>query len=353
MISLPARYKPVKELAGGGMSETWQCIDTNLQRNVVVKSIKPGIAKAKLLDELGALSAIRSKHVVQVLDVIRDQHGEIFAFVEEFIDGTSLTADPVADPAKAMRMIYPIACGVADIHAHKRVHRDLKPDNMKVDGEGTLKVLDFGLAKPETSDGTSVLFYTPGFAAPEAFQKNAKGAHEYSYPIDVFAFGATALWLLNEGKLPPEFFTLPSTVPAGCFDFGKLPCGLAAPVSAILNATLAANPSERPTMREVRDMLMRHLLQDRHRMLLTLGGKDYWIDASKRSSTLEFAGSSITIHYDGLDFKATAVNGFIQINNKQAVIGTILTGAAVIVLNGTNGTRASITADVSHPEVMT
>lgn len=335
------------------MSDTWQCIDSNLQRSVVVKSIKPGIAKAKLLDELSALSAIRSKHVVQVLDVVRDQDGEICGFVEEFIEGTSLTADPVADPGTAMRLVYPIACGIADVHAHKRVHRDLKPDNMKIDGEGTLKVFDFGLAKPETSDGTSVLYYSPGFTAPEAFQKNAKGAHEYSYPIDVFAFGATALWLLNEGKLPPEFYNLPPTVPAGCFDFSTLPCGLAGPVSALLNETLAVDPSQRPPMNAVRDMLMRHLLQDRHRMLLTLGGKDYWIDASKRSSTLDFAGSSITIHYDGLDFKATTVTGLIQINNKPAVVGTILSGAAVIVLNGTNGVRASITADVSHPEVMT
>lgn len=335
------------------MSDTWQCTDTNLQRSVVVKSIKPGIAKAKLLDELSALSAIRSKHVVQVLDVIRDPNGEICGFVEEFIDGTDLTAVPVTDPATAMRMIYPIACGVADVHAHKRVHRDLKPDNMKVDNEGTLKVFDFGLAKPETSDGTSVLYYTPGFTAPEAFQKNAKGAHEYGYPIDVWAFGATALWLLNEGKLPPEFYTFPPTVPAGCFDFAALPCGLAVPVSAILNSTLAVDPSQRATMSQVRDMLMRHLLQDRHRMLLTLGGKDYLIDATKRSSTLDFAGSSITIHYDGLDYKATAVTGLIQINNKPAVVGTVLKGAAVIVLNGAGGARASITADVSHPEVMT
>jgi len=41
----------------------------------------------------------------------------------------------------AMRKLYPIACGVADIHAHGRLHRDLKPDNMKVDSEGNTKDL--------------------------------------------------------------------------------------------------------------------------------------------------------------------------------------------------------------------
>jgi len=59
MISLPFRYKPLKELAGGGMSETWLCSDENLKRNVVAKTLKPGISKSKLLDELSALSAIR------------------------------------------------------------------------------------------------------------------------------------------------------------------------------------------------------------------------------------------------------------------------------------------------------
>ncbi|MFN7611457.1 MAG: hypothetical protein ACK5QX_11070, partial [bacterium] len=60
------------------MSDTWLCDDNNLNRKVVVKAVKFGIAKSKLLDELSALSSIRSKHVVQVLDVIYDAKGEIY-----------------------------------------------------------------------------------------------------------------------------------------------------------------------------------------------------------------------------------------------------------------------------------
>lgn len=334
------------------MSETWLCSDTNLNRKVVIKTIKPGIAKSKLLDELGALSAIRSKHVVQVLDVIHDKSGEISGFVEEFVDGTSLSCEPVTGAAAAMGKLYPIACGVADIHAHKRLHRDLKPENMKLDGEGTLKVFDFGLAKLEGGGGTSVLYFTEGYTAPEAFIKDSSGKYVWSYALDVFAFGAIALWLLNEGKLPPEFSTIPSSVPAVGCDFSTLGCALPKAVSDVLTAALAPDPAMRPTMQAIKETLKRHLLLDRHRMLLTFGGKDYWLDASNRTSNLTFYDAGLTIHYDGLDFTVTSVTGFAQINNRPAATGTRLSGAAVIVLNASNGRRASITADVSHPEVM-
>jgi serine/threonine protein kinase len=352
MIDLPPRYKPIKELAGGGMSDTWLCSDENLKRNVVVKTLKIGVARSKLLDELSALSAIRSKHVVQVLDVIRDKKGEVCGFVEEFIEGSALTCVPVHDAPTAMRKLYPIACGVTDIHAHGRLHRDLKPDNMKLDKEGTLKIFDFGLAKLEKSDGTSVLYFSQGFTAPEAFKKDAKGAHVYSYAIDVFAFGAIALWLLNEGQLPSEFYDVPPTVPhAGC-DFSGLPCSLPPPVSEMLNATLLTDAAARPAMISVRDVLKRHLLHDRHRMLLTFAGQDYWLDANRRRTNLSFMDASISIEYDGLDFRVAALTGYVQINNKVAEVGMMLSGAAVIVLNAASGGRRSVTADVSHPEVM-
>lgn len=351
MIDLPARYRAISELAGGGMSDTWLCHDNNLNRKVVVKAVKFGIAKSKLLDELGALSSIRSKHVVQVLDVIHDAKGEIYAFVEEYIEGPGLTCAAVANPTDALKKLYPIACGICEIHEHKLLHRDLKPDNMKFDAEGTLKIFDFGLAKMEQSDGTSVLYFSAGYTAPEAFAKNAKGFHEYSRAVDVFAFGATALWLLNQGKLPPEFSTMPPTIPAGGCDFGTLPCGLPAPVSAILNACLVAPPAGRPSMDDVRSILKRYLLKDRHRMLLTYGAQDYWLDANNRTTNLSLSTTVITITYDGLDFRVTAVTGHVEINNIVTTVGTVLTGAAVIVLNsGTS--RVSITADVSHPEVM-
>lgn len=335
------------------MSDTWLCNDTNLNRRVVIKSLKPGISKAKLLDELSALSSIRSRHVVQVLDVIRDSHGEIHAFVEEFIEGPVLLHGVITDPMEALKTLHSIASGIADIHAHGRLHRDIKPDNMKFDGEGTLKVFDFGLSKIDGTGGTSVLFFSEGFTAPEAFKKNSAGVHEYNQAIDTFAFGATALWLLNNGVLPSEFSTLPPTVPATGCDFGAIGVKLPDRVVAALNSTLSDQCLNRPSMAEVRDVLAQHLLQGRHRMLLALNGQDYWLDSSNKKTNLTYAGSSIAIEYDGFEFIIRGLSGHVEVNNIVAQVGMILSGASVIVISAANGSnRASITADVSHPEVI-
>lgn len=148
MIALPTRYALKAALTGGGMSDTLHCRDTVLKRDVVIKALKPGIAPHRLLDELAALSAIRSRFVVEIYDVIRDSNGDVIAVIEEFLGGPSLAACAAGYVATdALRALYPVAAGIAQVHAHGRVHRDIKPENMKFDDEGQLNIFDFGLAK--------------------------------------------------------------------------------------------------------------------------------------------------------------------------------------------------------------
>lgn len=352
MISLPARYANVLgTLAGGGMSDTLLCKDAHLKRKVVIKSLKPGIAAHRLMDELSALSAIRSNHVVQVLDVIRDAKGEIVGFVEEYIDGVPLACTPKpSDAEAALKRLYPIAAGIADIHRHKRVHRDLKPDNMRVDGEGTLKIFDFGLAKLDEDAATSQLYFTTGYAAPELFKENAAGHHEFDSAVDVFAFGATALWLIDEGKLPLELHEIPPKLP--CVDFHKHCLGAVPVVANLLNACLHPDPTMRPSMDEVKRTIGKHLLLDKHKMLLTHAGTEYRLDATKRKVSLSWGGSILQVIYDGLNFVVSSISGLALVNNAAVSKGYIFIGSAVIVLGTPPQGRASITADVSHPEVM-
>src|SRR5580700_6672658 len=105
------------------MSDTIVCTDTHLEREVVVKTLKPGADAKRILDELSALEAIRSKHVVQIYDVIRDAKGNVVAIIEEYLPGKDLTEISIPkNSAEFLRLAYPIAEGIADIHAHKRVH---------------------------------------------------------------------------------------------------------------------------------------------------------------------------------------------------------------------------------------
>lgn len=351
MISLPPRYSLIKELDGGGMSDTLLCNDDHLKRKVVIKSLKPGIAPHRLMDELSALAAIRSKHVVQVLDVIKDvTTGSVVGFVEEYIDGGPLESDTPSDEQESLRAIYPIAAGICDIHSHGRVHRDIKPDNMRYDSEGTLKIFDFGLAKIDGSVGTAQLYYTEGFSAPEVFTKDASGKHNFTKAVDVFAFGATCWWVLNGGVLPKELLGVPPSLP--CADFHTLSPALPGAVADALNACLSADRSKRPEMSIIRDLIGRHLMRGAHRMLLTDGSGEYRMDATNPKVSLSANGAVLDIAYDGLDFTVKAVSGIVLMNNLPLTVGQNITGSVVIVMRKDGAYDSSITADLSYPEVI-
>jgi len=334
------------------MSDTLVCEDAHLDRAVVVKSLKSGVDPKRLVDELAALSAIRSKHVVQIYDVIREKSGTVIAVVEEYLDGPEVDGQPPPKNAKkAMELLYPIACGISDIHAHGRVHRDIKPANMKRDDESCLKIFDFGLAKISVPGGaTKNLYFSPGYTPPEAFNKNASGEHVFTTALDVFAFGATALFLLA-GKLPKGFSDIPPTLGGTEADFKTLPQKLPDPIAEMLNACIAAERGDRPAMHDVKDLLGRHLLFDRHRANFVLNGKESVLDASKRSAKFSFGTEGVlAVSYDGIAFRVTEVSGAVHINNMPVDVGFELPGACVIVL-GVGRVRGIITVSLSHPEV--
>ena len=347
--ALPARYTVIKPLDGGGMSDTRLCFCSHLKRHVVFKSLKPGTSQKRILDELSALSAIRSDHVVQVLDVIRDSSG-IIGFIEEYIDGSDLEWSEIDSVSTALKVLHSIASGVRDVHEQGRLHRDLKPDNMKIDNNGTLKIFDFGLAKEAGGSGTKNFYYSPGFTSPEAFKKNAFGLHEYSEAVDVYAFGAIALWLLNEGILPDSMKALPATAPNPAVDFQatRVPCP--ATVAGQLSLCLSASPAARPSIAEMCLVLEREILKGTHRLTLTTDTQIYVLDATRVSVPINFEGSRIEILYDGYEFTVASVTGGVEINNMRVSAGFVLSGSVVIVLSG-NNKRAFVTADASHPEV--
>ncbi|RVI98114.1 serine/threonine protein kinase [Sinorhizobium meliloti] len=354
MSKLPERYaKKVKVLSGGGMSDTAVCFDKNLQRHVVVKTLKQGIEKYRLMDELAALADIRSKYVVQVLDVIWNED-EIVGFVEEYIEGTELKPlDPATNEVSALRLLYSIISGIADIHDSGRVHRDIKPDNMKLDAAGVLKIFDFGLAKLSSEAKTQELYFTKFYTAPEVFILDSDGNHNFTPAVDVFAFGVTALWLLNGGKLIPELAQIPPAVPALPSSFNGVPVATSVEVTALLNLCLSCDPAQRPSALALKKGLGKQLLFNKHRMLITHGGSDHFVDVNNSQVTLSSGNDAVTITYNGMDFVVTNVSGFVRHNNTPVAVGFVLHGAAVIVLGDpAKYGRTSITADISHPEVM-
>lgn len=342
---LPARYQPVVGgVAAGGMGDTACCTDLHLDRQVLIKTLKPGTDSRRIRDEVAALAEVRSKHVVQLYDVITDANGEIVGLVEEFLTGQDLVIGGVHSFADLLRVGYPIARGIADIHEHGVVHRDIKPNNMRFDGEGCLKIYDFGLARFNGQNShTQYIVGTPGYMAPELLVPGYGGGFQFDAAVDTFAFAVT-LSALATGSPPAvnEPFS------------NGFPFALPHDVANLLNACLASDAAHRPSMPDVCSALKMHLVRDKHRAFVATPSRQFVLHNGNRQVTVNSAGrGSFVLTYDGVAFVLSGVKGHVYVNNQLVQDGFVLPGSCVIVLGepAMQRDRISISVDVSHPEV--
>lgn len=342
------RYKTLDNSDRGGMGEVIFCEDLHLQRQVVLKHLQAGVEARRLLDEQKALSKVRSKHVVQLYDIVNIQ-GAVTqqpAIVLEFIDGETLQVGSLSANADYLNLIWQISFGLADIHLHGIIHRDIKPGNIKIDGEGVVKILDFGLSRNNADAETRSIIGTPVFMAPELWGDQTIA---FDSSIDVYAFGVTCLALLtNEPPLslrhrPPSQPTLA--------DFSTPFAGMPAEITNALFQCLATNRQDRPSMQAIKNLLEKHLLRDRHRATVVLNGVANTLDQKNRRISLNATVGSLTIEYDGLAFTVTQVAGAVYINNTSVIVGVIVPGCCVLTFGNGSG-RKFVTFDVSNPEVM-
>lgn len=350
-MNLPGRYSIDGSAMDGGMATVFKCYDSILERPVALKILPRHFETRRLKDELEALYAIRSKHVIQVFDICIDNTS--VGIVQEFVDGKDLFSSDVA-PQSAndfLFVLWQIASGIADIHKVGLIHRDIKPNNMKIDQEGVLKIFDFGLSREDGPAATTVGFVgTVGFSAPEQYVAGV----QFTQAIDTFAFGATALFFGLQAE-SPELRTAPPSAFA-TNPFLKLPFPIPDDVSNMLFACLAHNPTARPAMKDVCRTIEQHLLYNRHRALVVLNGQPSYLDKDNTSVSLKFGTiAGVKIEYDGLTFKITQVVGDVFINNAAVSAGNTLPGACVLTLGGPErraNQRAYVTFDLSNPEII-
>jgi serine/threonine protein kinase len=141
------RYRTSGKVGAGGMGDIIQCHDMHLDRTVVLKTLQAGVDSRRLLDEQKALAKLRSKHVVQLFDFteVSTGSGKVLALVLEHIEGNDLVVGSYTPNAAYLKVLWQISCGLSDIHAAGVIHRDIKPANIRLDREGVIKILDFGL----------------------------------------------------------------------------------------------------------------------------------------------------------------------------------------------------------------
>ena len=143
-------YELIRELGRGGMGTVYLARDTKLGRRVAMKFLQN--AKASLskrfIREARVTARCNHENIIVIHDVSEHQ-GEPF-MVLEYLKGNPLSkllAAQTLAPGRAIQLLIPVARALVCAHEHQIVHRDLKPDNIFVTDAGTIKVLDFGVAK--------------------------------------------------------------------------------------------------------------------------------------------------------------------------------------------------------------
>lgn len=350
---LPTRYEFTGEKFSGGQGDVYICTDKNLGRRVAIKFVQDINDLPRLRDEVSALQRLRSKHVVEIFDLLLGG-GKSVGLVEEYVPGEDLfssvgTYGPISITGRLIALLYQLAAGLADIHGEGVIHRDIKPNNVKLTPNNILKIFDFGLAKFSGPAAATIGFKgTYGFAAPELFGYSVV---KIEPAVDVYAFGATA-WYLATGTLPQELMKFPPAPYASSFaavrpDFPK-------ELADLLDLSLSSASYARPDMATLRDALARNLLYDRHQGLLVFEDKHWILSKSNRVVELTLAGAKAKITYDGFQFALVPLQGDIFINNAPVLTVTELPGASVVTFGGPSMGyyRKFVRLDISHPEVL-
>jgi serine/threonine protein kinase len=245
------------------MGVVWTAHDERLHRTVAVKQLllQPGLAEAET-DEAkrramreGRIAArLQHPHAVAVYDVAEDD-GQPW-LVMEYLPSKSLSGvlseRGTLPPRDVASIGMQVASALAAAHNAGIVHRDIKPGNVLLGDDGTVKITDFGISRATgdvTVTATGMLAGTPAYLAPEV----AKG-YDPGSPSDVFSLGST-LYAAIEGE-PPFGLSENTIALLHKVASGKVnPPRNAGPLTALLMRLLRAEPEDRPTMAEARDAL--------------------------------------------------------------------------------------------------
>jgi len=295
---------------------------------------------------------LRSKHVVQLYDIITINDDSIVkkALVLEHIEGKDLEIGSIEPGKEILETLWQIACGLVDIHREGIIHRDIKPNNIRVNMDGIVKILDFGLARSEGAEArTRSIIGTPTYMAPELYGNTNIS---FDKAIDVYAFGVLALSLIMNAPIPRELRLRPPK-PLSAGSLAGLFPGLSTAIIEVIEGCFSHDPKDRPSMAAVEAILRRHLVFNRHRALLVLDGKIHEINSVTTNVNIKSGDlGAVGVKYNGLQFIVSNLVGSVLVNNMTINVGDELPECCVIAFGSRARSRSFVTFDVSHPEVI-
>jgi eukaryotic-like serine/threonine-protein kinase len=315
-------YEILSALGAGGMGEVYRARDTKLDRAVAIKILPEAFAAdteriARFQREAKTLASLNHPNIAHIHDL--EESNGVRALVMELVEGEDLS-QRIARGAIPVAEALPIAKQMADAleaaHEQGIIHRDLKPANIKVRPDGTVKVLDFGLAKAMTGDIASpdltnsptetnwdtrhgVILGTAAYMSPE--QARGKPVDKRA---DIWAFGCVLFEMLTR-RAPFARETLTDTL------------------AAIVERDPGWDTLPRSTPDRIRELMRRCLQKDPQRRLRDIGDARHDLDDAIAGAThptaLAVAPSS------RLPWAMAAIGGLVTIVAVGALAWIVLT----------------------------
>jgi serine/threonine-protein kinase len=268
------QYRLSRLIGAGGMGEVYLAEHQMMKRPVAIKLIRPSKAAdpqalARFEREVRATAKLSHWNTIEIFDYGRSDDGT-FYYVMEYLPGLSLSElvekhGPLP-PARAIHLLVQTCDALAEAHARGLIHRDLKPGNIFAAHRGGIhdvaKLLDFGLAKPISTDGAPIqltqdgaITGSPLYMSPE----QALGDSEPDARSDIYSLGAVAYYLLT-GSPPFDGDKPMRVILAHAHEQVVPPSRLRADIPADLEAVvlrcLAKNPADRyPNAQALRQAL--------------------------------------------------------------------------------------------------
>jgi len=270
-----ASYIIEAPLGAGGMGEVYRARDAKLQRAVAIKVLPEILAvdperRERFEREAQLLAAFNHPHIAQIYGTVDTNNGT-GAIVMELVDGATLS-DRIAQGPLPIDETLAVASQIVDAMdaAHSRgiVHRDLKPANIKLTSDGSVKVLDFGLAKTIAPDSSSPVaanaMNSPTFTSPGTAIGLILGTAAYMAPeqargksvdkrTDIWAFGCIVFEMLSGQRLfgGTDVSDILAAVLRADIDWTKLPANTPLSIRRLLTRCLERDPNKR--LRDIGD----------------------------------------------------------------------------------------------------
>ena len=252
---LDGRYRVISHIADGGMASVYVATDQRLDREVALKIMRPGLAAdetfvSRFRREARSAARLSHPHVVAVYDQGEDG-GDMFLAME-LVNGHTLRDvmkhEGPLTPRAALDILDPVLQALAAAHTAGLIHRDVKPENVILREDGTVKVADFGLARAvsahTSTSQTGMLLGTVAYLSPEQVERGIADARSDVYATGLLLFemltgtkaytGDTPIHVAYQhvhGRVPAPSSRVPSVPPE---------------LDALVALATARDPDERP-----------------------------------------------------------------------------------------------------------